>query len=394
MPLLTVTQVDKHYKSYASPYDRLKEIILRKSYHQSFHTLKSLSFAVNAGESLAILGKNGAGKSTLLKIILGVSLPDAGQVQLNGKVTGLLELGSGFDHEQTGLNNIKTNGLLIGMSAEEIEQKQQAIIEFSELGRYIHEQIKTYSSGMLMRLAFSIAIHAEPDCFIVDEALAVGDASFQQKCYKKIREFRQRGGALLFVSHDLNAIQMMCDRALVLNQGHIEFDGNTADAINHYNRILSQDSQLFVEPEQTQQIFGNGKAKITHVSLHRSRDQATLFKAGDPVTLRLTAQAEQPLDDIVIGFLIKDRFGQNIYGTNTHHLRHPVPLGTTAQTIAFNFNLSLAPGKYTLTLALHADHHHLDECYYWHDNALEFEIAGYHTPLFTGITYLSTEITA
>ena len=262
--MIKVNKIYKQFKLYNKPSDRLKEMILRRSYHHYYEALKDISFSVAAGETLGILGKNGAGKSTLLKIITGIVLPDSGSFHVDGKITGLLELGTGFDQNLTGLQNIQSNGLLIGMSKEQIEQQHQAIIAFSELGDYIHEPIRTYSSGMVMRLAFSIAIHAQPDCFIIDEALSVGDAHFQQKCMRQIREFREQGGSMIFVSHDLNAIKMICDKVIVLDQGHIVCEGTVEAGVNYYNRIMAKldEQENALAKQKKAQNFGNNKAII------------------------------------------------------------------------------------------------------------------------------------
>lgn len=217
--MIKVEGISKRFKLYRSPADRLKEIIFQKKYHKDFVALDNISFEVGSGQILGIIGQNGAGKSTLLKILSGIVIPDTGSIRIDGKVTGLLEFGTGFNTEMTGLENIYLNGTLIGMTKDEIDQKKQVIIDFSELGEFISEPIKTYSSGMTMRLAFSIAIHADPTCFLVDEALAVGDAYFQHKCMRKIQEFRTNGGSIIFVSHDTNAVITLCDYALLLEHG-------------------------------------------------------------------------------------------------------------------------------------------------------------------------------
>ena len=217
--MIHVENVSKRFKLYKSPADRLKEIIFRRTYHKDFQSLNDVSLHVNDGETLGIIGPNGAGKSTLLKVLSGIIIPDSGTVNISGKVTGLLELGTGFNPEMTGRQNIYMNGLLIGMTKEEIDQRIQNIIDFTELGSFIENQIKTYSSGMVMRLAFAVAYHAEPSCFLVDEALSVGDAHFQQKCMKAIKEFKEKGGSIIFVSHDLNAVKMLCDKAILLSKG-------------------------------------------------------------------------------------------------------------------------------------------------------------------------------
>jgi len=286
--MIKVSNISKQFKLYNKPSDRLKEILFQRfstiKFHHIYEALKDVSFEVKEGETLGILGKNGAGKSTLLKIITGVLLPNSGSVWVDGKITGLLELGTGFDNELTGMQNIIGNGLLIGMTKAEILQQRQAIIDFSELADFIEEPIRTYSSGMVMRLAFSIAMHAHPQCFVIDEALSVGDAHFQQKCMRHIKQFRQQGGSIIFVSHDLNAVKMVCDKALVLDQGKIIAQGNPEEAVNHYNRLMSEfdeQEKLLPRPKVAQQNYGNLKAKIIHAKLLGEQSDSSIISCGE-----------------------------------------------------------------------------------------------------------------
>ena len=219
--MISVSNISKTFKLYKSPADRLKEIVLRRSFHRVFHALKDVSFEIQEGETLGIVGQNGAGKSTVLKLLTGILIPDTGNIHISGKITGLLELGTGFNAEFSGLDNIFLNGTYLGLSRQEIKSKLDNIIGFAELNEFIHEPIKTYSSGMVMRLAFSVAIHADPKAFVVDEALSVGDAYFQQKCMQKIKEFKNNGGSIVFVSHDMNAVKVLCDQAILLDEGHV-----------------------------------------------------------------------------------------------------------------------------------------------------------------------------
>jgi lipopolysaccharide transport system ATP-binding protein len=214
--MISVKNISKTFKLYQAPSDRLKEILLRRCYHKNFQAVNNVSFEVQEGETLGIVGENGAGKSTILKLLTGILIPDTGSVHVSGKITGLLELGTGFNAEFSGIDNIIHNATYLGLSRSEIDKKLDTIIGFTELGEFIHEPIKTYSSGMVMRLAFSVAIHAEPRAFVVDEALSVGDAYFQQKCMKKIKDFKDNGGSIVFVSHDMNAVKVLCDQAILL----------------------------------------------------------------------------------------------------------------------------------------------------------------------------------
>lgn len=241
--MIAVDQISKRFKLYRAPSDRLKEILFRRSFHKDFHAVSDVSFTVNAGETLGIIGENGAGKSTLLKLLTGVLIPDTGQIHINGKITGLLELGTGFNPEFSGIDNIIHNATYLGLSRREINGRLDRIVEFTELGDFIHEPIKTYSSGMVMRLAFSTAIHADPTAFVVDEALSVGDAYFQQKCMEKIREFKANGGSIVFVSHDMNAVKVLCDKALLLDHGRVAEEGQPENVINAYNFLIASRSR-------------------------------------------------------------------------------------------------------------------------------------------------------
>ncbi len=388
--MITVTNLHKRFKLYKKPSDRLREIIWRWSFHQNYEALRDISFTVAAGETLGILGKNGAGKSTLLKIITGVLLADGGHFQVEGKITGLLELGTGFDADLNGLQNITSNGLLIGMSMTEIEAQKQAIIDFSELGDFIYEPIRTYSSGMIMRLAFSIAIHANPRCFVVDEALSVGDAHFQQKCMRRIKHFRQEGGSILFVSHDLNAIKMLCDRAIVLDQGVVVADGSPEDAVNHYNRLIAD----LEEQSQRQEMgYGSNEAEITSVKLWGQDSRGRVVTAGEKTHIEISFKINSPIEDLTVGIMIRDRFGQDIFGTNSHHLGLDFePRRDTHYKALFELDMDIAPGKYTLTVALHSRENHIELCYHWRDNIETFEVAGTRGHIFSGVCRLPTKV--
>jgi len=396
--MIIVTDIFKQFKLYSKPSDRLKEIIFRRSYHHIHEALKGVSFQVNEGETLGILGKNGAGKSTLLKIITGVLLPDSGSVRIDGSITGLLELGTGFDNDLTGLQNINSNGLLIGMTKEGIEQQRDAIISFSELGEYINEPIRTYSSGMVMRLAFSIAMHANPKCFVIDEALSVGDAHFQQKCMKRIKAFRQEGGALIFVSHDLNAVKMICDKVIVLDQGAIVAQGKPDEAVNHYNRLMAEldekyDEEKIFNDGVSDHNYGSHKAKITEANLTGKSSGSSTVSCGEEVDLSIDIFSFEKITDLTVGIMIRDRFGQDIYGTNSNLLNCQWTLDENkSYRVNFSFMAEVSPGKYTITIALHSNNNHIEDCYHWVDNLLGFEVAGIIGPQFAGVCRLDTKL--
>ena len=391
--MIDIQRLNKTFKLFHKPSDRLREAITGRTRHDTYHALQDISFQVAPGEVLGVLGRNGAGKSTLLKLLTGVLMPDSGQIHIDGRITGLLELGTGFNPELTGLQNITANGLMLGMSHEEIDRRRQEIIEFSELGGYIQEPLRTYSSGMTMRLAFSIAIHAEPRCFLVDEALSVGDGYFQQKCMKRIREFKESGGSILFVSHDLNAVKMLCDRALVLEGGRIAFDGDADTAVNHYNRILARQAEEEEEEgrhlERQQGAYCTNEVEVIEGSVAGRESHSATLTSGEQLDIDLTLKAHQQVDDITLGIMVRDRFGQDIFGANSYQLGQTIAMQEgSEQRVRLTLNADIAPGKYTITIGLHSREHHLETCYWWYDSYLQFEVAGYKQHLFSGVCRL------
>ncbi|MBC8420724.1 MAG: ABC transporter ATP-binding protein [Desulfobacterales bacterium] len=397
--MIRAVNITKEFKLYQNPADRLKEIILRRTLHRSFHALKGISFKVEAGETLGIVGQNGAGKSTLLKILTGVLLPDSGTVHVDGKITGLLELGTGFNYEFTGLQNVYLNGTLLGMSREEIDARLETIEAFSELGDFIREPIKTYSSGMVMRLAFSTAIHANPKAFVVDEALSVGDAYFQQKCMRKIAEFKKNGGSIVFVSHDMNAVKILCDKGLLLDHGSVIEEGEPDKVINTYNFLLARKSKgeeirVYDSPESGKS-YGNLKVEILDAKmLNRYNEESEVFVSGEKCVVEIGLKANETMDNITVGILIRDRYGQDIFGTNTFHLKVPVSLRAgercLVRYIMDEFNLG--PGKYTLSPAAHRDETHVGECYQWVDVIRSFEVVASNDFRFVGFSKLKPRV--
>ncbi|MBB3142872.1 ABC transporter ATP-binding protein [Halomonas organivorans] len=393
--MIRVTDLKKSFKMFSRPSDRLLEALTGRNRHHTHVALEDVSFEVRSGEVLGVLGRNGAGKSTLLKLMTGVLMADAGDIHIDGRVTGLLELGTGFNPELTGIQNITANALMLGMSHAEIEARHQDIIDFSELGEYIHEPLRTYSSGMVMRLGFAIAIHAEPACFLVDEALSVGDGYFQQKCMKRIREFKEQGGAILFVSHDLNAVKVLCDRAMVLEGGRVVHEGEPEGAVNLYNRIMARQAEEEEGRHKARHdgAYGTRQAEIIDANAQGEDSHSQMLTSGETLWLDLTLLAHEALDDVALGVLIRDRFGQDIFGINTYQQQGAFRLVRDEQRrVRLAIEATIAPGKYTITLALHSGDHHLDDCYWWHDSALQFEVAGYRGSKFSGICQLACHI--
>jgi len=381
--------VTKRFKLYEHPADRLKERLLRRPRHQLYTALDGVGFSVASGESLGVIGRNGAGKSSLLKVLLGVSLPDAGRIRVAGRVTGLLELGTGFDADMTGEENIVTNGLLLGMTRKELAAKHDAIAAFSELGHFLREPLRTYSSGMIMRLAFAVAIHADPDTFVVDEALSVGDAPFQQKCMARIRAFQRDGGSLVFVSHDLNAVKMLCDRVLVLEEGRPLYLGAPEEAVNVYNALIAgQETAGLGEPAGLDP-YGSGEVVITSAAMRGESANEEVFTSGETVTVAVQITAREAVTGVTLGMVIRDRFGQDIFGTNGYYLGHllAAEAGETRHC-RFRLPLDIAPGSYTLSLALHQGMAHTEQCYHWWDGVLRFDVSGIRGVPFSGVCNL------
>jgi ABC-type polysaccharide/polyol phosphate transport system ATPase subunit len=365
--MIKVDGISKKFKLYRSPADRLREILFRKQYHKDFVALDNISFEIGNGQTLGIIGQNGAGKSTLLKILSGIVIPDKGTIQIDGKVTGLLELGTGFNAEMTGLENIYMNGTLIGMTRDEIDKKKQTIIDFSELGEFIHEPIKTYSSGMVMRLAFSIAIHADPKCFLVDEALAVGDAYFQQKCMRKIQEFRAGGGSIVFVSHDMNAVKTLCDSAIMLDHGRVIDSGEPKDVVDFYqNMILKKMHQGDVpaevqarknEREHTTNNSGISTGEVELVSFkiyNEKREEISYIESEKTVKIIYEVKAWKELDDPHFGLIIRNNLGLSIFETNTYCMRIKTKkiLKDQISKLEWTMQFPLSAGSYSFSVGV------------------------------------------
>lgn len=339
---IEVKNVVKAYKLYNKPTDRLKESLMKNScYHKDFYAVNDVSFSVRRGETVGIIGKNGAGKSTMLKMITGVLAPTSGEITLSGNVSALLELGTGFDAERNGIDNIYLNGRINGLSKKEIEGSIDEILEFADIGDFVYQPIKTYSSGMLVRLAFATAINVKPEILIVDEALSVGDVRFQQKCYRKIREFKENG-TVLFVSHDTGAISSFCDRVIWLDSGKIYKEGAPGELLKEYlaymrYEVKADDSKEDTEVDGTENVqdeptgqaeetpdnvchlqFGNRAAQFVDIRLLNEHEQLiSCVKPGQPIILEMEVNTKEQIEFPIFGFVIKDRLGNELVVTNT-----------------------------------------------------------------------------
>jgi len=408
-PVIRVSGLSKSFALYSSPGDRLIEALFGGQRHVQHQALNDISFELQPGEALGVIGSNGAGKSTLLKLILGVLEPDIGTIIAKGRLTGLLELGTGFDPDATGRQNIALNAGLMGLSSDEIEAITPEVIAFAELGPFIDSPLRAYSSGMAMRLGFSVAYHARPSAFVVDEALSVGDARFQQKCMDKIRAFKRSGGSLLFVSHDLHAVKTICDRVLVLHQGAVAALTSPEEAVQTYYRLIAPNNQdrqtagetptdadygeKLVRIERLELAVGGQSQTVAPNQPMGADDPPLVFASGTPAQIHVFLESAIAYS-ASIGILIRDRFGQDIFGLNTAMLGHTVDLSAgQAMRLTFSIDMRLAPGRYSLTVAVHSGTHHTDNCQHWWDNALAFEISGYLGNAFSGVVDLPCRVT-
>lgn len=382
--MILLKNVSKYYKLYKKPSDIIKEIFLNKRYH-SFHTaLDDVSLEIRKGEIFGIIGQNGSGKSTLLKVITGLIKPDKGDIFVDGKVVSILELGTGFNFEMSGYENIYLNGQLIGMDKSDIDREIDNIIEFSELRSFIYEPLRTYSSGMVVRLAFSIAIHSKADYFIIDEALSVGDAYFQQKSFNRIKQLRESGTGVIFVSHDLNAVKVISDRVALLDKGKVISVSDPETAINTYYMMLAS---LGKDIAISERGYGSFEVEITAVYLDK-----TSLSSGDYLTVSIEYYSKLDVEDLTIGILIRDRFGIDIFGVNTNLLGYTIMTEKGGKYRSkFKLKVDLSPGKYTISVAIHKDEYHSCGCFHWWDNAVSFEVEGYRYNRFVGLLNLKAD---
>jgi lipopolysaccharide transport system ATP-binding protein len=402
MGMIRVANLGKAYKQYPTRWSRLAEWAMPfgGAKHQLKWVLRDINFHVEAGEAVGIIGINGAGKSTLLKMITGTTQPTTGKVEISGRVAALLELGMGFHADFTGRQNVFMAGQLLGMSLEQISALMPEIEAFAEIGDYIDQPVRVYSSGMQMRLAFSVATAKRPDVLIVDEALSVGDAYFQHKSFERIREFRKAGTTLLIVSHDKGAIQSICDRAILLESGRVAKEGEPEEVMDFYNALLADRENQTIRQEvnqdgKMQTVSGSGEAMIANIALLDEKgERIEVINVGQRITLRITVSVHADLPELVLGYLIKDRLGQPIFGTNTHHLKRKLVDLVKGEQIeyAFTFPANFGIGTYSIAVALHTADTHIGSNYEWRDLALVFHVVNINRDMFVGATWLPPEM--
>lgn len=398
--VISVSGLAKAYRTYHRRLDRLLEWICPWDIkrHDLKWVIKDVSFKVKKGESLGIIGQNGAGKSTLLKLLTGTIRATKGEFAVNGSVAALLELGMGFHGDFTGRQNVYMAGHILGYSRQQIDAVIHEIEEFAEIGSYFDEPVRVYSSGMQVRLAFSLATAYRPDILIVDEALAVGDAYFQHKCFARIKSFRESGTSLLFVSHDPAAVKSLCDRAILLRDGCVAMDASPIEVLDLYNALIAEkeNSKTRVETDENGKSTvrsGNGLASIEKVTLAGKYSPQHIFQCGDSMSINLEIRLTEQLDNITLGILIRDRLGNDVYGTNTWHQQEQKicwkPGGNTISIMLDN--LLLGQGSYSVTIALHDYFDHIAGNYDWWDRAATFEVVRGSGADFIGICNLDAK---
>lgn len=370
---IAVKDVKKVYKLYDKPKDRLKDAfhLGKRQYGKPYYALKGVSLDIYKGETVGIIGTNGSGKSTILKIITGVLNATSGHVQVNGRISALLELGAGFNMEYNGIENVYLNGTMMGFSEKEIDAKLPAILEFADIGDYVYQPVKTYSSGMFVRLAFAVAINIEPEILIVDEALSVGDVFFQAKCYHKFEEFKKMGKTIVFVSHDLSSISKYCDRVFLLNKGTLLGEGSAKEMIDAYKRVLvgqyeivdRQENQDLLNDRELQQAaqnpkhleYGTGQAEIVEYYLTDENGVRTsAVIKGSTFTLHMKVQIKDHIPAPIFAFSFKNVQGTEITGTNSmieKAFLDSVEAGQVKE-VTFTQKMSLQGGEYLLSLGV------------------------------------------
>ena len=395
---IQVQDVSKIYKLYDKPIDRLKESLslTHKNYHKDFFALSDISFNVKKGETVGIIGTNGSGKSTILKIITGVLTPTSGQVRVSGVISALLELGAGFNMDYTGIENIYMNGTMMGFSKKQMDEKLPDILEFADIGDFVYQPVKTYSSGMFVRLAFALSINVEPEILIVDEALSVGDVFFQSKCYRRMEEIRKNGTTILMVTHDMGSVIKYCDRVVLLNKGHYVAEGAPGKMVDLYKKILANQmddleeellemndfsggmdngaetkdnvpeknieektvhsglmkDKITINPNRTE--YGNGKAEIYDLGMFDERGNLTnLLLKGEYFTIKEKIRFHDSIQAPIFTYTIKDKKGADLTGTNTMfegaEIR-PVKNGDEYE-VNFRQKMTLQGGEYLLSMS-------------------------------------------
>lgn len=409
MTAIEFRAVSKSYSIYRSPGDRLKELITlnRRSFHRDFWALRNLTLDIQRGETFCIVGENGSGKSTLLQLVAGILTPTAGTMNVNGRVSALLELGSGFNPEFSGRDNVYLNGAILGFSARDMDRKYREITEFAEIGDFINQPVKTYSSGMIVRLAFAVAIHVDPEILLVDEALAVGDVYFRQRCMRKVHELRARGITILFVSHATGDVKALGDRALWLDRGEMKEVGDVEKVVTNYLAAMVQKDSRYMAnatpaesprphatmaPEITDHLpnvdhrFGDGRAEVLGIQiLDTAGYPMPMLQPESTVIVRISVHAREDLHLPIVGFMLRNHLGVDFAGTNTTREGYQLPPMSAGDIHTVDFHVeipALYPSTFSFSPAIAdgtLDHYSICD---WVDNALVLHMSGTDAPIY------------
>ena len=406
---ISVRNLSKSYGSGKSPAEHILGPLASFPYRilgktsprpSTFHALKDISFDLPKGRSLGIIGLNGSGKSTLLQIIAGTLTPTTGEAKKHGRVAALLELGSGFNPDFTGLENARINASLLGLNQKEIENRMDDILAFADIGDFIDQPVRTYSSGMVVRLAFSVVAHVDPEILIVDEALAVGDSYFQAKCLRFMRNFSERGGTLLLVSHDPSAHIALCSEVIMLHEGQIIRSGDAKGVLDYYNAFIAKENEKHtISAERRRDGTGtlrSGSFDLTFEEielLDMEGKQSDAFVSGESCMLNARLEARKNIEEATIGILLRDLYGREVFGTNTYLLGH-TPLAVSvgeSRELQIRVKLDLGPGRYTITIAAHKGKIHTEGNYDWFEDVFVIDVLPPVPMTFSGIALIDVD---
>jgi lipopolysaccharide transport system ATP-binding protein len=396
---ISVKNLSKTYRIFGHPGDRIKQALTfgQKRFHKEFTALNDVSFEIKKGETVGIIGRNGSGKSTLLQLICGILKPTSGSVQVNGRISALLELGAGFNPEFTGRENVYFQGAVMGFTKAEMDARFDDIAAFADIGEFIDQPVRTYSSGMYMRLAFSVAISSEPEILIVDEAFSVGDVVFQHKSKKRILQLRDTGTSLLLVSHDRNAVAAMCHRCILLDKGHLAMDAMALNVMDYYYATIAANGGVAVRQThsdfgKTQTISGSGEAVVESIRLLDTADhEADVLVPGQEITLEFHVKSKEEIPCLILGFAIRDQFGQEIYGINTKSYDQELKNVSKGSDYIFRFSFfaNIGVGTYSISTALTSTNDHLENNYQSCDLAYFFSVYNTGQRFFGGVVWLN-----
>lgn len=391
--VLEVKNISKSFKDYSSEFKRILSWFgLKFKAAEEHQILKNINFSIAPGEAVGIVGQNGAGKSTLLKIITGTLKPSKGTIQIDGRISAILELGMGFHPDLTGRQNVYHSAGLMGFSVAQIDAVIDELEAFAEIGEYFDQPVRTYSSGMQLRVAFGVVTAYRPEILIVDEALSVGDAYFQHKSLNRVREFQEQGTTLLLVSHDRGAIQAICDRAILLEKGAVIKDGNPEEVMDFYNALIAEKEnstvkQVVKEDGKVETTSGTKEAEFIAIKLFNSKEQESeIIGVGEVVEVQISVKINEDINSLVLGCGIKDRLGQMMFGTNTFYKKQIIKSPKKGDIYKYNvsFMANLGVGSYSIHASLVEGRDHIEKNFNWIDGALVFTVVNFDKNEFVG----------